>query len=74
VIENMVELVGLEATTSSLRILHPVRDDATPKKSDCIERQCWCGFGAYLCAASRATCRPKKSLVEDNLHKIHQSV
>ncbi len=39
-IENMVELVGIEPTTSSLRILYPVRDDATLKKSDCIERQC----------------------------------
>jgi hypothetical protein len=34
VIEDMAERVGLEPTTSSLRILYPVRDDATPKKSD----------------------------------------
>jgi hypothetical protein len=33
-IENMVELVGLEPTTSSLRILNSVRDDTTPKKSE----------------------------------------
>jgi len=31
-LENLVELVGIEPTTSSLRILNPVRDDATPKK------------------------------------------
>jgi hypothetical protein len=39
VIENMVELVGIEPTTSSLRILNPVRDDATPKKSNDIIRK-----------------------------------
>jgi hypothetical protein len=34
VIENMVELVGIEPTTSSLRILNSVRDNATLKKSE----------------------------------------
>ena len=30
----LVELVGIEPTTSSLRILNPVRDGETPKKSE----------------------------------------
>jgi len=34
VIENMVELVGIEPTTSSLRILNSVRDGATPEKPE----------------------------------------
>jgi hypothetical protein len=33
-LKDLVELVGIEPTTSSLRILNPVRDDATPKKSE----------------------------------------
>ena len=33
-LREMVELVGIEPTTSSLRILNPVRDDATSKKSE----------------------------------------
>ena len=33
-LERLVELVGIEPTTSSLRILSPVRDDAAPKKSE----------------------------------------
>ena len=32
--KELVELVGIEPTTSSLRILNPVRDDDTPKKSE----------------------------------------
>jgi len=31
-LEVLVELAGIEPATSSLRILNPVRDDATPKK------------------------------------------
>jgi len=31
---DMVELVRIELTTSSLRILNPVRDDATAKKPE----------------------------------------
>jgi hypothetical protein len=33
VIENLLELAGIEPATSSLRILNPVREDATPKKT-----------------------------------------
>ena len=32
-LENLVELVGIEPTTSSSRILNPIQDTVTPKKA-----------------------------------------
>ena len=41
-LENLVELVGIKPTTSSSRILNPIQDTVTPKKSK------WHGWVAFI--------------------------